>query len=81
MDTIEYHPPLKPPYKLIPMSKASSDKLLEDETSAVVKSGSPNEKSSTPEIKCSRCQSQCIVTGSVSDSRRGRCFFAPSALK
>jgi hypothetical protein len=73
MDTIEYRP-AKSPYKLIPMPMASPAKLLNDETTVMV-------KSSFPDRKCSKCHSRRIVTGSVSDSRRGRCFFAPAALK
>jgi hypothetical protein len=73
MDPIEYRP-AKSFVKLIPMPKAVTARLLNEETTVMV-------KSSFPDRKCSKCHSQRIVTGSVSDSRRGRCFFAPAALR
>jgi hypothetical protein len=80
MDPLEYCP-VKVPFKLIPMPKAGDTARMfkavtpaSTETPATVKSNSPDRK-------CSNCRSQRIVTGSVSDSRRGRCFFAPAALK
>lgn len=77
MDTIEYRP-RKSPYKLIPMPNAPPVKALQDQPSAAVKVAAD----STGAIqKCSHCNGRRIVAGSVSDSRRGRCFFAPVALK
>ena len=73
MDPIEYSP-VKSPFKLIPMSRAVTDKLLNEETTITVK---PNPQDG----KCSKCHSRRVVTGSVSDSHRGRCFFAPAGLK
>ncbi len=73
MNSIEYRP-AKSSGKLIPMPKAVTNRLLNDETTVMVKPG-------LPDRKCSKCHSQRIVIGSVSDSRRGRCFFAPAALK
>ena len=73
--------PAKPTVKLIPMSKAVTEKLLAQENSGPVKSNSISQKPTPQSPKCSQCQSDRIVVGSVSDSRRGRCFFAPAALK
>jgi len=73
MEPLEYRP-RKSPFKLIPMPGASDPKPLNDDTSATV-------KASSPEPKCSRCNGQRIVTGSISDSHRGRCIFAPARLK
>jgi hypothetical protein len=81
MDPLEYCP-VKVPFKLIPMPKAKVDtaRLSKSETPATVKSSLPA-RSNSPDRICSKCHSQRIVIGSVSDSRRGRCFFAPAALK
>jgi hypothetical protein len=32
-------------------------------------------------MECSKCHSKRIVTGSVVDSRRARCIFAPDGLR
>jgi hypothetical protein len=79
MDPLEYCP-VKVPFKLIPMPKAKEDSARSKfETPVTIKSSLPA-RSNAARI-CSKCQSQRIVDGSVSDSRRGRCFFAPATLK
>ena len=75
MDTIKC--PTKSQYKLIPMLKEGTEKT-DGGTSIMVK---PKVNPSPPSKKCSKCNSQRIVAGLISDSRRGRCFFAPAALK
>ena len=76
MDPTEYVP-AKAPYKLIPMPKEVPARLATDEPAGQAKA-SPSAPSAP---KCSKCQSQRIVTGSVCDSHRVRCFFAPDGLK
>jgi hypothetical protein len=78
MDEIEYSP-VKSPYKLIRMPEKLTKKLKTDETSFMAKSFSS--EPSSPELRCSKCRGQRIVTGSISDSHRVRCFFAPAGLK
>ena len=78
MDDMELCP-TKRPYKVIPMPEKLAEKLRNDDTKFAAKPEAP-EPSST-NLRCSKCSSQRVVRGSIVDSHRTRCFFAPAGLK
>jgi hypothetical protein len=69
----------KRPYKVIPMPEKLAEKLRNDDTKFMAKPNAPEQGST--EASCSKCRGQRIVRGSIVDSHRTRCFFAPAGLK